>query len=668
MIPGFESGEASLPSIISRPMALPAGTRIGSYDVIAQIGVGGMGEVYRATDTTLGREVALKVLPTALAQDADRLTRLEREAKTLAAVNHPNIAAIYALEKWDGTYALVMELVEGPTLADQIALGPVSVDEGLAIARQIAEALEVAHERGIVHRDLKPANVKIRPDGTAKVLDFGLAKATDLAVSSLSGSHSPTITTPARTEIGAILGTAAYMSPEQARGQQVDKRGDIWAFGLVLYEMLTARRLFDEATVSDTLAAVLKGDIHLDALPRGTPPAVKQVIVRCLTRDSRRRLRDIGEARIAIEDAIAHPDAATSSDSAIPGRSEPRAQWRQALPWAVTVGVLATAATAWWAPWREAAAPLSVIRLAANLGADVTMAAMGSNVVLSPDGRVLAFAGSAAPGERPRLFVRRLDQLEASPLAGTEGARHPFFSPDGLWIGFFAGGKLKKAPVSGGTAITLCDAPEDRGGSWSDDGSIVFTPSAGEFPLFKVSADGGTPEPLTKLRTGELTHRWPQVLPGGRAVLYTASVTVGNYEGANLVVQPLGGGEPKTVQRGGYYARYLPDGYLLYMSQGKLFAAPFDLGRLEIRQQASPVLSTVTSAPSTGGAEFSFSQDGSLAYIPIVGEAARPSLFWVGRDGRSEPLRAVAAAYRGHPFFSGRRAPGNVDSAGHLGV
>ena len=632
-------------------MTLAPGTRIGPYEVSAQIGAGGMGEVYRATDTTLDREVAIKVLPAAFAQDANRLARFEREAKTLASVNHSNIAAIHGLEKWQGTCALVMELVEGLTLADRIAIGPIPIDEALPIARQLAEALEVAHERGIVHRDFKPANIKIRPDGTVKVLDFGLAKAMDSAVV-FSGSESPTITTPAMTQAGVILGTAAYMSPEQARGGPVDRRADIWAYGVVLYEMLVGRRLFDEPSVSDTAAAVLKGQLTLNALPSGTPAPLSRLIARCLTRDVRRRLRDIGEARITIDDVLAHRDDGSGATEAQPITQQNR---RRAVPlWMAGAIALVVGALATWAPWRAAQEPRAVMRLTTDVGADITLSSnAGVSLLLSPDGQQLVLVGSPRPGDRSRLYVRRLDKLEATPLTGTDGAKDPFFSPDGQWIGFFADGKLKKIPSSGGAAITLADAPDDRGGSWADNGWIAFSPRPGEFPLYRVPSDGGTAEPLTKLDAGEVTHRWPQILPGGSAVIYTASMATGSYEDANIVVRSLADDRTRIVHRGGYQGRYLPTGHLVYISQGRLFAAPFDLKRLETTAAGTPMLSEFTTNPSTAIVQLTFSNNGALAYIPGTNASELlASIFWLRRDGTTQPLRPAPAVYRGALRFS----------------
>ncbi|HLE56153.1 MAG TPA: protein kinase, partial [Rhodothermia bacterium] len=491
------------------------------------------------------------------------------------------------------------------------------------------------------------ANIKRLPSGRVMLLDFGLAKIRD--VDEVPGSSRRGLETSA----GLILGTCAYMSPEQARGGPVDKRADVWAFGVVLYEMLAGKRLFDEGTVSDTLAGVLKSELTLDALPRSTPPALKRLIARCLTRDWRQRLRDIGEARIAIEGALAHPEDVTlDADASRRPASQP--SWQRVLPWAIAAAALLVAGVSVWAPWRAVPPSEQVTRLSVDLGADLTLPAnAGSGVALSPDGRLFALAGSPRPGDRPRLHVRRLDELQASPLPGTDGASSPFFSPDGLWIGFFADGKLKKIPVRGGTAVTLSDAPDNRGGSWSEDGWIAFSPRSGEVPLFRVSSDGGTPEPLTQLGAGEVTHRWPQVLPGGRAVLYTASKATGNYEEATIVVRSLPSGETRTVHQGGYYARYLPTGHLVYISQGTLFAAPFNLERLAIESQPSPLLTDVTNSPITGGAQFTFAENGSFAYVPAANNTANPSIFWMSPDGKTQPLRAVPAVYNWIRFSPG---------------
>ena len=622
---------------------------MGSYEITVQIGEGGMGRVYRATDVKLGRDVAIKVLPDTVADDADRLARFGREARTLASLNHQNIAVLYGLEEVEGTVALVMEFVDGPTLGDRITAGPVPIDEALPIAKQIAEALEAAHEQGIVHRDLKPANVKVRSDGTVKVLDFGLAKAFEPAGSSASiASLSPTITTPAMTQMGIILGTAAYMAPEQARGRPVDKRADIWAFGVVLYEMLTGRKAFDGDDVSMTLAAVMMKEPEWTALPASTPSSLRRLLMRCLKRDPRARLRDIGEARLHLEELIA---GTTHEERVAPVVPHAAAGWTRVAPWAMAVVGLAIAAIAVmrWAPWRQPQTSTPV-RLEAGIGATANlMTDSGSAVVLSPNGRTLAFVAQSS-GAEPQLYVRRLEQLTARALSGTDGARNPFFSPDGEWIGFFAGGKLKKVAISGGAVVTICDAPDGRGGSWAEDGSIVFLPVATSNAgtgggLLRVSDVGGPPEPFTTIGPDELTQRWPQLLPGGKAVLYTVTNAAGTrspqgaYADANIVVQTVPKGTPKIIWRGGYFGRYLRSGHLTYMHDGTLFAAPFDLTRLEMTGQPAPVLEGMIYSANNGAAHISVSDDGTLVYVPGGDVTVRPAApEWVTRELKAAPV------------------------------
>ena len=627
-----------------------------------------MGEVYRASDTNLKRAVAIKVLPESVAADRDRLARFQREAEVLASLNHSNIAAIYGLERPDGVTALVMELVEGPTLADRIAHGPIPIDEALSIARQIGEALESAHEHGIIHRDLKPANIKLRDDGTVKVLDFGLAKAVEPTASAANMSRSPTITSPAlMTGVGVLLGTAAYMAPEQARGKPVDKRADIWAFGCVLYEMLTGKRAFEGNEVSDVLAAVLRQDVDVTALPAATPPRLRRLLARCLDRDPRMRLRDIGESRVEIDKIImGAADQAVASPTTA-SIAAPR--WRRVLPWALAsaLGVGLALVLLLWAPWRalRAAAPL---RVSAELGADASLvivnnpitAPAGSAAVVSPDGTQLAFAAQPYGGGTPRLYIRRLDQLTATPLAGTEGAVGPFFSPDGQWLGFFGGGKLKTIGVTGGAPVPLADVTNARGGSWAEDGTIVFMPATTSGGgLWRVPAAGGTAERLTTLAPGEATHRWPQVLPGGRAVLYTVSAVIGNFTNAWLAVQPLPAGPPQIVQRGGSYGRYLPSGrgspkraereggHLTWVHDGTLFAAPFDLATLAVIGPAVPMVPGVMSTVASGNAQVDVSDTGTLVYVPGGENASAAPLDWLTRDGKTTPLRATPASWSG---------------------
>ncbi len=636
-------------------MSLAPGSGLGPYEIGAPLGAGGMGEVYRARDTKLGRDVAIKILPAAFAQDAERVARFRREAHVLASLNHPNIAAIHGLEESEGVLALALELVEGEDLALRLKRGAIPVDEALAIAKQLAEGLEAAHEKGIVHRDLKPANVKITQDGTVKILDFGLAKAYEgAAANSNSGlSQSPTLSRP-MTEAGLILGTAAYMSPEQARGKPVDKRADIWAFGVVLWEMLTGKRLFSGDTVSDTLAAVLKTEPEWDAVPAGTPSSLRKLLRRCLVKDAKQRLHDIADARIEIENAL----GGAPDEAAAPIVDATAPPWRRAVPWALASALAAGFAVvlALWSPWRPA--PRSVpLRLSAELGAAASLSTdFGPAAILSPDGRLLAFVASPGADRRPQLHLRRLEQLDAAPLAGTEGARDPFFSPDGEWIAFFADGKLKKVSVSGGAAVTLCDAADDRGGTWAEDGTIFFTPNA-VGGLSRVSSAGGTLQTLTTPDpASQDTHRWPQALPGGKAVLYTAGSRLGNFEDASLVVHALEGDTTKVLHRGGYHGRYLPSGHLVFIHEDTLFAAPLDLDRLELTGQPVPALAGVGSDPGTGGAQFAFSRDGTFVYQRGEGLGLGLPIQWMDREGKLQPLRASpGVSYNNRFSADGRR-------------
>jgi serine/threonine protein kinase/WD40 repeat protein len=603
-----------------------------------------MGEVYRATDTKLSRDVALKVLPTQFVSNPERMARFEREAQVLASLNHPHIATIHGLEEAGDNRALVMELVEGPTLEDRIAGSLIPIDEFLSIAKQIAEALEYAHERGIIHRDLKPANVKLTRDGQIKVLDFGLAKALAPDTAPDNFSNSPTLSLAA-TQAGVILGTAAYMSPEQAKGKAVDRRADIWAFGVVLYEMLTKRMLFTGETASETMALVITKEPDWNALPSRIPPSIRELLRRCLVKDPRARLQSIGDARVLIEEAIANPEPSlpTITDREVP-------QWRRTVPW-LLAGVLGLGLVFTMWMLRQPSPPSAPgVRLVADLGADgVLDNNWGSGAVLSPDGKLLAFSG--INNTSSKIYVRPLDQLKAMPLAGTDGARNLFFSPDGRWIGFFASGKLKKISVSGGVAVSLCDAPDDRGGSWSDDDTIVFAPTTSS-ALSRISSAGGTPEPLTKLdaSAGEFSHRWPQVLPGGRVVLYTMSSIGGVFDNASIVAVSLATGEKKILQRGGFYGRYLRSGHITYIHEATLFAIPFDLKRLELAGKAVPVIEGVSSVSGNGGAQFAFSDNGQAIYLP-GSDTGNAALYWMDREGKTTPFRSTLANYLS-PRFS----------------
>jgi serine/threonine-protein kinase len=464
-------------------MSLSAGTKLGAYEIVALIGAGGMGEVYRARDTRLKREVAIKVLPDAFAHDAERLARFQREAELLATLNHPNIAQIHGIED----RALVLELVEGPTLADRIARGPMPIDEALPIAKQIAEALETAHERGIIHRDLKPANIKLTADRTVKVLDFGLAKALDpSAYPHVDLSQSPTITSPAMTMGGVILGTAAYMSPEQAKGKLVDKRSDIWSFGCVFYEMLTGRRAFEGEEVSDTLAAILRSEPAWRYLPEPMPPSAHRLLERCLEKDRRKRLAAAADVILELDDALieaARPPTTTRA--------------RHTKPWIVSTLVTAMIAiAALGIPlWRSSTPP--AIRSSLVMAVSTPEFAGLSGIAISPDGSQIVYRASTVAGGMPQLFLRYLNQYDVVPIRGTERATSPFFSPDGEWLAFIADGKLKKTRVSGGVPVIICDAPgAGHGGSWSRADTILFAVS-GNLGIMRVNANGGVPQLVT---------------------------------------------------------------------------------------------------------------------------------------------------------------------------
>ena len=523
--------------------------------------------MYGARDTKLDSDVALKVLPQAFTDDPDRLARFEREAKVLASLNHPNIGHIYGLEEAEGQKALVLELVEGPTLADRIAQGPIPVDEALPIAKQIAEALEAAHEQGIIHRDLKPANVKVKDDGTVKVLDFGLAKALDTTLEG-DPSQSPTLTAAA-TQMGVIMGTAAYMSPEQARGKPVDRRADVWAFGAVLYEMLTGARPFAGDDVSETLARVIDREPNWAALPDNLPPGLSNFLRHCLQKNPKKRIRDIGDVSLAMEGAFEALPGVSASDLAA---TTPRS-WRQSIVW--TVLTLAVAGIVGLAVW-VVMQPTSLLprRLVINLPS-AAEPAQAPVVALSPDGRTLVY--SASRDGVPQLYLRPMNELTATPLAGTEGGVSPFFSPDSEWIGFFTETELKKVSIGGGTPLPVADVRRGLTGTWGTDDRIVIG-IAGGTGLFEVAAAGGAPQVLTTLDADtELDHDWPRILPGGEWLLFTIRQTGRSFDDGRIVVESLQTGERHVLIEGGTHARYVPTGHLVYARSGDLLAAPFSV-------------------------------------------------------------------------------------------
>ena len=618
-------------------MPLASGVRIGPYDVIAMIGVGGMGEVYRARDMRLKRDVAIKVLPPHVAGDRERLARFEREAQTLAALSHPHIATIFGLEFGpDGVHTLVMELVEGRTLQELIdgARGSLPLLDTLTIARQTAEALEAAHEKGIVHRDLKPANIKLTPEGKVKVLDFGLAKAFAADSGEPDPRNSPTLSLAA-TRAGVILGTAAYMSPEQARGRPLDKRTDIWAFGCVLYEMLAGRPAFGGDNITDTLASVVSHDPDWSALPPATPPRVQQLLRRCLERDRTRRLRDIGDARIDMEDTR---DLPVSLATRPPRRGA-------LIP--LLVGVLAGSVVAGVSVWRltrePAATRAPLMRFSQPLPPGETLGGpwLGTLVELSPDGTHLVY--TAQRSGNSQLYLRRMDQLQAQPIPGTDAGYGAFFSPDGQSLGFAAQGKLKRVPLSGGSPTTVCQARMLGGGSWGPDGSIIFNDVIGA-GLVRVPASGGSPQALTTLARGENIHSWPDILPGGKAVVFTVSRGSGGDDAnSSIVVQSLEDGRRRTLIERSAQARYAA-GYLVFVRADRLHAVPFDADRLEV---TGPVVSLVDDLRLVAGgfsANFSVSRTGSLVYTQNIRGGNR-SLVWVDRQGAAVVTPAPPRAY-----------------------
>ena len=580
--------------------------------------MGGMGEVYRATDKNLKRQVAIKVLPEAVAADAERLVRFQREAEVLASLNHPNIAIIHGLEKSDGVTGLVMELVEGPTLADRIAQGPVPIDEALPIAKQIAEALEAAHDQGIIHRDLKPANVKVRPNGVVKVLDFGLAKAMEpMTTTSPNSSQSPTITTPAMTQAGVILGTAAYMAPEQARGNTLDRRADIWAFGCVLYEMLTGRRAFDGASAVEVISNVLKTDPEWAALPAETPTVVRSLLRRCLQRDSSRRLRDAADARFQIEEAL------SDSGNAEPGRATVsgarRRRWWVA---ALIVASAAAVAVSLWLSRRPAPDPEEV-----RFEINAPPTTEPTSIALSPDGKTVVFV--ATSDRQSRLWVRPLNTVSAKPLAGTENAKLPFWSPDSRSVGFAADAQLKRVDIDSG-AVRVLTSGGALGGAWNRDGTILFDPGPGA-GLFRVSDEGGEPRAVTR-GTPEANDQWsPQFLPDHRHYLFYATGTAPGIYGGDLQTS-----EPPRRIVEAQSAAYASSGHLLFVREGTLFAQAFDPVRLVLAGSPVVIAEHVVEGGGTGAtAALSTSAAGPFAYRTGP-STARNHFVWFDRSGNAQ--------------------------------
>ena len=626
------------------------GDTVGPYRIDALLGAGGMGEVYRAHDTKLNRDVAIKVLLAAVANDAERLSRFKREAQVLASLNHPNIGGIYGLEDQDAAHALVLELVGGPTLADRLARGPIAIDETIAIARQIADALEAAHERGVIHRDLKPANIKVDDHGTVKVLDFGLAKALDASATSEGGSfaNSPTITSPAMTQAGLILGTAAYMSPEQAKGRAVDKRSDVWAFGCVLYEMLTATRAFGGEDVTDTIAAVVRGEPDWSKLPAGTPQQIRLLLKRSLEKDRKTRISDIGVARFVLNETT--EPAGFAADT--PPRSHRR---RMAVAMAASVAAGAAAVAVAWVLWaRVPESNARPLRVTITPPAEQSLIQTNTrDVVMAPDGSYVLYS-SRAKSAQSQLMVRALDALDSRPLPGTLGARLPFTSPDGRWVGFLAEDELRKVAISGGGAVAICRLPRASSASWGDDGFIVAATTDGS--LYRVAADGGEPKTLIapdSERREQYQH--PHVLPGSAWVLFTVR-TGADMQGARIDALHLASGKRQTVVRGGYDPAYVDSGHLVYVVpeelssgsdgiyRGSLRAVRFNAVRAEISGDSVSMVSPL--AVVRGPTDYSVSRSGDLIFVPY-GTARQPArtLVWVDRKGRETAIPAEPRSY-----------------------
>ena len=627
------------------------GDRLGPYEVLGKLGEGGMGEVFRARDTKLNRDVALKVLPDSFASDPDRLVRFTREAQTLASLNHPNIGHIHGLEESGGVRALVMELVEGEDLSQRIARGPIPLDEALPIAKQIADALEAAHEQGIIHRDLKPANIKVRADGTVKVLDFGLAKTMEPAAgSSPSMSMSPTLTTPAMTQAGMILGTAAYMAPEQARGKLVDKRADIWAFGAVLYEMLTGTRAFGDEDVSMTLSKILQREPDFDALPSTVPARVSQALRVCLRKDPKQRVGDMRDVRLALEGAFETAVSQTAAPAVVP-------QWRRVALFsgiAIIAGAV-VATTLMWSfvrPAEPVPPRVSRLQITPSGAAALTILGADRSLAITPDGSRVVYVGNAGT----QIFVHALDALEPVTVLVTNATGAPvggvprglFVSPDGQWIGYVGSALfLWKVAVTGGPAVRLATLDGGaRGATWGPEDTIIVATSNLATGLQRVGAAGGPTTVLTQPdpTQGEADHLWPEFLPGGQAVLFTITTVTGGLNAAQVAVLDLQTGTYRVLVRGGSHAHYVPSGHLVYAAAGTLRAVAFDLAHLQERGTPVPVVPDVVTTAS-GGVNAVVAGDGTLAYVSGGVAGAQRTLVWVDRQGRETPIPAPPRAY-----------------------
>ena len=637
---------------------MKSGMQLGPYEILSPLGKGGMGEVYRARDSKLDRDVAIKVLPDFYARDPERVARFQREAKVLASLNHPHIAAIYGFEESDDKRFLVMELVEGETLGERIKAGRMPVEDALSFAKQIAEGLEAAHDSGIIHRDLKPANVKVTPDGTVKVLDFGLAKALDETPSGASVSNSPTITAQhSPTAAGVILGTAPYMSPEQARGRPLDKRSDIWSFGIILYECLTGNSLFGGETASDSMGAVLHKEPDWTQLPPGTPPTIQLLLRRCLTKDRKRRLHDIADARVELEAAIVDPSSSSLGMAQAALQLE-RTRWPsigqavRVLALMVLVGALV------WIFKPDGRAPGSVMRFTIAMPEEEQVSSFRlPALAISPDGTRLVYSGETDSDSQ--LYLRHLHQIDSLPIANTVDARMPIFSPDGQWIAFEQNDKLKRVSILGGPAVTICDAPQMRGASWGADNVIAFAPRR-RSGIWRVPMAGGTPEQLTDLgpNPGPASHRWPHYLPDAKGVLFTSTNNEDTYEASKIELFVTRSKERKVLVENGTDARYIPTGHIVFIRDNVLMAASFDLDILEITGPEIPILEQVASDAGMGSGQYVVSDNGILVYISGENLSIDSVPTWVDRNGNPTP-----ASRHARRIQSGALSPDNTQLA-----
>ncbi len=623
-------------------MVFAVGTKFGVYEIEALLGTGGMGEVYRARDSKLDRDVALKVLPREFLSDTERLARLTREAQVLASLNHPRIASIYGLEESNGTRALVMELVPGLTLAERIAAGPIPLDETLPVARQIAEAMEYAHERGVIHRDLKPANVKLTSDGAVKVLDFGLAKAMESEKSESETANSPTLTI-ASTRAGVLIGTAAYMSPEQARGKRTDRRSDIWAFGCLLFEMLTGKAAFCGETVSDTLAEVIKEEPDWILLPAETPLRLRELLQRCLQKNPQRRLQAIGDARIELEEAAAGPEI--SADAILSAEARKSGSRRPLLLAGLAgllCGSLLAAGVIFLAYSRQALSP--PVRLSIALAAPQMLNNTdGQCLAISPDGTLAAYVAAEPRGLR-QIWVRRLDDYSAKPVPGTAGAQSPFFSPDGQWLGFFVGHRLEKVAVAGGLPQVICSCAGVGTGTWASDGVIYYAGEVG--PLMRVRATGGSCEQVTAAEEakGELSLFQPQMLPGGETLLITIKKGF-SAEQSSVGLISLKSGRHTILFSNATNPHYVAPGFLVFGRSGTIWAVPFDLKRLRPTGNSAPLIEGMANNDSSSYEQFDLSDGGTLLYAAGNESEAVRQVVEADRNGKTRVITTESRPY-----------------------